>query len=91
MLAGKDRGKTGKVLHVFPKEMRVVIEGLNKIKKNVKAKKQGQKSQIIEKERAVSISNVQIVCSKCGKASRFGMRIEGENKVRYCKKCQSIL
>jgi len=91
MLAGKDRSKTGKVLHVFPKEGRVVVEGLNKIKKHTRAKKQGQKGQIIEKERAVDISNVQFICGKCGKPTRVGYKMEGDKKVRFCKKCEGII
>lgn len=91
MLIGKDRGKSGKVLYVFPKEGRVVVEGLNKIKKHLKARKQGQKGQIIEKERAVNISNVQLICTKCGKPTRIGHRIEGDRKVRVCKKCGGMI
>lgn len=91
MLIGKDREKTGKVLHVFPKENRVVVEGLNKIKRHQRARKQGQKGQIIEKERAVNTSNVQLVCPKCGKPARVGSRREGDKKVRVCKKCDGII
>lgn len=91
MLIGKDRGKSGKVLHVFPQEGRIVAEGLNKVKKHLRAKKQGQKGQIIEKERAVNISNVQLICTKCGKPTRVGHRIEGDKKVRVCKKCGGII
>ncbi len=87
MLAGKDRGKTGKVLSVL--EGRVVIEGLNTIKKHQRAKKQGQKGQIITKERAVDRSNVQIVCPKCGKPTRIGHQVVGDRKIRICKKCQA--
>ena len=91
MLSGKDRGKTGKILHVFPKEKRVVVEGLNKIKKHMRAKKQGQKGQIIEKERAVDSSNIQLICTKCGKPTRVGYKIEGNKKERMCKKCEGII
>ena len=87
MLGGRDRGKKGKVLFAFPGESKVVIEGLNLIKKHQRAKKQGQKGQIVNKEQAVDISNVQIVCSKCGKPSRVGYSKNGSNKVRICKKC----
>ena len=89
MMLGKDRRKTGKVLSVL--EGRVVIEGLNMIKKHQRARKQGQKGQIISKERAVDVSNVQIVCPKCGKATRVGHQFVGENKVRICKKCKAEL
>lgn len=89
MLGGKDRGKNGKVIHVFPSGDKVVIEGLNLIKKHLKARKQGQKGQIVSKERAVSISSVAVVCRSCGKPTRIGYKIEGENKVRICRKCQA--
>lgn len=92
MLSGKDRGKTGKVVSVLSREegKRVVIEGLNKIKKNQRPKKQGQKGQIVEVERAVHISSVQLICPSCGKPARVGYRIDGQNKVRICKKCQAV-
>lgn len=87
MLAGKDQGKKGKILSVFPDRGRVVVEGLNLVKRHQRAKKQGQKGQIISKERAVDVSNVQLICSKCGKFTRIGHKIEGDLKVRVCKKC----
>ena len=89
MLTGKDRGKTGKVLTVLPESDRVVVEGLNMIKKHQRARKQGQKGQILSKERAVNISNVQLVCQKCGRTTRIGHKIEGNLKLRICKKCLS--
>ena len=87
MLNGKDRGKSGKVLLVLPDMDKVVVEGLNLIKKNVRAKKQGQKGQIINKERAISVSSVALVCKSCGKMTRVGYKFEGGNKMRICKKC----
>ena len=87
MLQGKDRDKKGKVLLVFPSENKVVVEGLNMVKRHQKAKKQGQKGQIVSKEKAVDVSNVQLICSKCGKPTRAGHKIVGNNKVRICKKC----
>lgn len=89
MLSGKDRGKTGKVVSVLKNytEKKVVVEGLNKVKKNQRPKKQGQKGQIIELERAVSISAVQLICSSCGKSARTGFKLDGSNKIRVCKKC----
>ncbi len=89
MLNGKDRGRTGKVSMVIPSIDKVVVEGLNLIKKNVRAKKQGQKGQIISKERAVSASSVALVCKSCGKMTRIGYKFVGENKMRICKKCKS--
>ncbi len=89
MLSGKNRGQTGKVLFVFPSENKVVVEGLNLIKKHLRAKREGQKGQIISKERAVNVSIVQLICPKCGKATRVGHKIESEQKLRICKKCGS--
>ena len=94
MLSGKDRGKTGKVISVLggkEKVIRVVVEGLNKIKKNQRPKKQGQKGQIIEVERPVNISTVQLVCASCGKPTRTAHKIDGQNKVRVCKKCGATI
>lgn len=91
MLSGKDRGKTGKVVSVLagPKGKKVVVEGLNKIKKNQRPKKQGQKGQIVEVERAVPASSVQLICPSCGKPTRVGHRIDGQQKARICRKCQA--
>lgn len=87
MLGGKDKGKNAKVIHVFPEQNKIVVEGLNLIKKHLRARKQGQKGQIISKERAINVSSVALVCKSCGKQTRLGYKIEGENKVRVCKKC----
>jgi len=91
MLSGKDRGKKGKVLFAFPGSPlaggKVVVEGLNLVARHQRAKKQGQKGQVVHKERAVSASAVQLVCKNCGKATRIWHRTVGKNKVRVCKKC----
>lgn len=87
MLNGKDRGKTGKVLFAFPAEDKVVVEGLNKVARHLRPKKQGQKGQIVHKERAIDVSKVMLVCKSCGKPTRVGHKIVGDKKVRVCKKC----
>ena len=80
--------------------VKVVVEGLNLIKKHLRARKQGQKGQIVSKERAVSVSSVALVCKSCGKQTRLGFKIDGppsheatagrsKNKIRICKKCGS--
>ena len=89
MLNGKDKGKTGKVIKVLSENNRVVIEGLNMLKRAVRARKQGQKGQIISKERSVNAASVALVCKSCGKPTRVGYKFEGETKVRICKKCKS--
>lgn len=91
MLNGKDNRKTGKVSKVLAGEGKVVIEGLNLLKKAIRARKQGQKGQIISKERAVNISSVALVCKSCGKPTRVGYRIDGKTKVRICKKCKNTI
>ncbi len=84
----KDRKKPGKVLEVSPKEGKVIVEGINKVKKHVKPRKAGEASGIIETESAVYACKVQLVCPKCGKATRVGTKIyEDGSKDRVCKKC----
>lgn len=88
MLTGKDSGKTGKVLQVFPEEEKIIVEGLNMIKKHVKPRRQGDKGQRVEVPRKVEISNAILICPKCGKVARVGYKISGEKKYRVCKKCK---
>lgn len=88
VLSGKDRGKDGKVIRVTPKEGRVVVDGLNLIKKHKKSQKRGQKGERVTISGAIDASNVQLICPKCGKASRIGHKMINDKKVRICKKCQ---
>ena len=84
----KDRKKTGKVLEVSPSEGKVIVEGLNKVKKHVKPCKAGDPSGIIETEGAIYACKVQVVCPKCNKPTRVGTKInEDGSKNRVCKKC----
>ncbi len=87
IIAGKDKGKTGKVMHAFPKDGQVIVEGLNLMKKHVKPRKQGESGQIIEFPAPMDVSNVKLICSSCGEATRVGIEKEGKNKKRVCKKC----
>src|SRR5438128_2605870 len=89
MLVGKDRGQTGKISSVMPDESRVVVEGLNMIKRHTRARQQGQTGQIITKERPVNSASVALICKSCGKVTRIGYRIDGDHKIRICKKCGS--
>ena len=89
IIAGKDRGKSGKVLRIFERDMRVLVDGLNLAKKSVKPKKQGQKGEIISFSRPMHASNVMLLCASCKKAVRLGSRKEGDKKVRYCRKCNA--
>jgi large subunit ribosomal protein L24 len=89
MLTGKDRGKTGKVLHSFPAIEKVMVEGLNILKKHARPKREGEKGQRLEIPRKVSVSNVEVVCPKCARGTRVSYRIENGRKFRICKKCQA--
>ncbi|HNW96765.1 MAG TPA: 50S ribosomal protein L24 [Candidatus Paceibacterota bacterium] len=91
MLAGKDKGKKGKILTVIRKNNRVVVDGLNLVKKNRRPKKQGEKGEIISMPRAVDISNVALFCSRCNKGVRVGYRLSGDKKIRICRKCQETI
>ena len=91
MLSGKDKGKSGKVLQVFVKEAKVVVEGLNLAIKHQRAKKQGEKGQRIQFPSAVTVSKTALVCPKCGKTTRIGFNIEGEKKARICVKCKETV
>ena len=87
VLSGKDKGKQGKVMIADPKAMKVVVEGINVATKHQKAQKQGQEGGIIKVETPIYASKVQLVCPKCGKATRVGHNIVDGKKVRVCKKC----
>ncbi len=89
IISGKDRGKSGKVLKIFPKTDSVVIEGANIRKKHSRSKKQGQKGQIIQKPAPIHTSNVMLICSACNKPRRIGYKIFENKKTRICKKCGS--
>ena len=90
ILAGKERGKTGKVLRVFPTKGRVVVESLNMIKRHSRPTQLNPEGGIIEKEAPLSISNVMLVCGSCNEATRTGIRkLEDGSKTRYCKKCNA--
>ena len=87
VLSGKDKGKQGKVLVADPKAMKVIVEGVNVATKHQKPRKQGEEGGIIKVETPIYASKVQLVCPKCGKATRVAHKIEGDKKVRVCKKC----
>ncbi|MCL2022867.1 MAG: 50S ribosomal protein L24 [Oscillospiraceae bacterium] len=88
VLTGKYRGQRGKVLEVSPTEEKVIVEGINIITKHVKPRKQGEPGGIIKAEGAMYACKVQLVCGKCGKATRTGKSVnDSGKKTRVCKKC----
>jgi large subunit ribosomal protein L24 len=90
IIAGKDKGKRGKILKILRDKDRVVVEGANIVKKAMKRKSQQDRGGIVELEAPIHISNVMIVCKKCG-PTRIGYKLEGDAKVRVCKKCGEAL
>ena len=91
VLTGKDAGKTAKVLVALPKTNKVVVDGINVQKKHKKAKSAQEVSSIVNQSGPIDASNVLVVCPVCNKATRVAYKIEGDKKVRVCKKCGAIL
>jgi len=88
VIAGKDKGRVGKVLRVLPKTSQAVVERVNMIKKHQKATEANQQGQIIDKEAPIHVSNLQMICSECTKTGRIGKKIlDDGTKVRFCKSC----
>ena len=90
---GKDRGKKGRVLKVLPEKNRVVVEGVNVIKRHTKPNPQRNvKGGVVEREAALHASNVQIVCPACGAPTRAGNRRQDDgSRVRFCRKCNGVV
>lgn len=91
IISGRDRGATGKVLAVSPKEGKVIVEGLNMVKKHIKPRREGEIGGIVDAEGAIYASKVMPVCPSCGKPTRVGHKIENGKKIRVCKHCGARL
>lgn len=92
VIAGKDKGKSGKVLRVLPEKGRVLVENINVVKRHTRPSQANAEGGIIEKEAGIAISNIQLVCSACNKPARTGIRVlEDGSKSRFCKKCNEIV
>ena len=88
VIAGRERGKRGKVLRVIPEKSRVVVEKINMVKKHQRPTQKVRQGGIIEREGALALSNVLVVCGRCDKPSRTGMKLLSDGrKVRSCKRC----
>ncbi|MCK4325341.1 50S ribosomal protein L24 [bacterium] len=91
-VTGRDKGKTGKVLRVFPKKERVIVEGINFVKRHTKAQPPEQQGGILKKEASIHISNVMVYCPRCNKATRVGHRkLEDGTKSRLCRRCGELI
>ena len=92
IIAGKDKGKKGKVRHAFPREDKVIVEGVNMIKRHSRARGVARQAGIIELEAPIHISNIAIVCNKCGESTRVGFRFLADGKkVRICHTCNEVI
>jgi large subunit ribosomal protein L24 len=87
---GKDKGKRGRILKILRDKDRLVVEGVNIVKKAQKRRNQQDRGGIVEIEAAIHSSNVQIVCKKCG-PTRIGYKLDGDTKTRVCRKCGEAL
>ena len=90
VIAGKDKGKRGRILKILREKDRVLVEGVNIVKKAQKKRKQQDRGGIIEIEAALHSSNLMIVCKKCG-PTRIGYKTDGDSKIRVCRKCGEAL
>ncbi len=92
VIAGKDRGKKGKVRFAYPDDRRVIIEGVNLIKKNVKAIRDVRQAGIIEREAPINSSNVMLLCNKCNKPTRVGIQVlQDGSRTRVCRVCHEVI
>ena len=92
VLTGKDKGKKGRVIRLFPKADKALVEKINMVKRHTRPNQQMPQGGIVEKESPVHVSNLQVVCAKCGKATRIAHKLlAGGQKTRVCKKCGEIL
>lgn len=92
VLTGKDKGKKGKILQASHRDEKVIVEGVNKMKKHMKSSQAGRAGERVELEFPIQASNVQLVCPKCSKATRVGYSLlEDGTKQRVCKQCSEVI
>jgi len=92
ILSGRDRGKTGKILFIWPDKNKALIQGRNLVKKHQRKTKEDQQGGVIQKESPIDVSNLMLVCQKCSKSTRVGFSaLSDGTKVRLCKKCKELI
>ena len=92
VIAGKDKGKKGKVRYAYPKEERLLVDGINFIKRHTRATKQIRQAGIIEREAPIRVSNVMLMCSRCNHPARVGFQVLADGrKVRVCRSCGEVI
>ncbi|MFC1952182.1 50S ribosomal protein L24 [Chloroflexota bacterium] len=92
VVAGKDKGKKGKVRYAYPKDERLIVEGINFIKRHTRARGQVRQAGIIEREAPIDVSNVMLLCGRCNHPVRVGSRLlKDGKKVRFCRSCGEVI
>jgi large subunit ribosomal protein L24 len=92
VIAGKDKGKKGKVKQAFPREGRVVVDGVNMMKRHMRPRGPARQAGIIEREAPTEVSNVMLLCTKCNRPTRVGFRLlEDGSRVRICRRCKEVI
>lgn len=92
VIAGKEKGKKGKVRHVLPDESRLVVEGVNLVKRHVRPRSGARQAGIVTQEAPVHVSNVMLLCNRCNRPTRIGFHfLEDGKKVRICRSCQEVI
>ncbi len=92
VVAGRDKGKKGKVRVAIPKKERLLVDGINMIKKHARPTGKARQAGIIEREAPIHVSSVMLLCEKCGKPARVGRRLLADGKkVRFCKACGEVV
>jgi len=87
--SGKDRGKRGKVLHVFPREARVVVEGMNLVKRHIRKSQNNPQGAILSKESRLPLDRVLPICPRCNRGVRVGFKVQADgSKTRICRRCE---
>lgn len=91
ILSGKDKGKAGPVMLVLSQRGKVLVEGINMVKKHIKPKRAGEKGQRVSIASPIDVSNAQLICPSCKKSTRVKIKYENDKKIRLCKKCGGII
>lgn len=91
VLLGKDRGKTGKIEKVFPRDNKIIVSGVSVYKRHLKSRGPGKPGGIIDIVKPIPLPNVALICPTCKKQTRIGYKIEDTHKSRICRKCQGVI
>lgn len=89
IMAGKDKGKDGVIDRVYPKQEKILIQGINLIKKHIKKNQELPQGGIVDIPKPIRVSSVMLICPKCSKTTRVGFKLDKNKKVRSCKKCKA--